>query len=148
MGIKECIEQGFLAKVKPSLDVIEKELKEATYDFERAQQALEEEDFKWCIVKAYYAMFHVAKAVLFALGLKERRHFAIGVVLGELNKRGKLEIKYVNDFMAAASSREDADYHYLYSKDIANHCLEIAKDFLDRMKMLLEDLKKEPVSFD
>jgi len=38
------------------------------------------------------------------------------------------------------SSREDADYHYSYSKGKAEHTLEIAEEFLERMKELLEKL--------
>lgn len=138
MDIEDCIEQGFLKQIKPAKDLIEKELNEAGYDFEKAEAAFEEEDFKWCIVKAYYAIFHASRAVLFKLGLRENRHFAIGIVLEDLNKNGKLEIRYINDFNALNSSREDADYHYTYSRDIAEHSLEIAGEFIERMKNLLE----------
>ncbi len=81
MNVQECIEQGYLRRVEPDRILIEKEMKEADYDLERANHALEEKDFKWCIVKSYYSMFHAAKAVLFSLGLKEKKHFAVQVVL-------------------------------------------------------------------
>lgn len=85
-------------------------------------------------------MFHAARAVLFKLGLKETRHFAIGIVLEDLSKKGKLEAKFVNYFNAAVSSREDADYHYSYQEDTAEHTLEIAEEFLEGMKEILEKL--------
>jgi len=141
MDINECIEKRFLEKIKPAIDLVEKELREAEYDIEKAENAFEDEDYKWCIVKAYYTIFHAARALLFKIGLREKRHFAIGIVLEDLNKQGKLEIKYINDFNAAVSSREDADYHYTYSKEIADHNLEIANEFLDRIKILINNLK-------
>lgn len=142
MDIRECLRERFLVKIRPAPDLIQKELAEAAYDLEKAEKAFSDEDWKWVIVKAYYCMFHAARAVLFKLGLREKKHFAIGVVLDDLNKKGKLEIRYVNDFNAALSSREDADYHYAYSKEAAEHSLEIAGDFLDKMKQLLNKLKR------
>lgn len=139
MDVQDCLRERFLTRVKPASDLVQKELREAAYDFEKAEKAFSNEDWKWAIVKAYYYMFHAARAVLFRLGLKEKKHFAIGVVLDDLNKKGKLEIRYVNDFNAALSSREDADYHYVYSKEAAEHSLEIAEDFLNRMKQLLNE---------
>ncbi len=141
MDVQDCLRKGFLMRIKPASDLVEKELKEAAYDFDKSEKAFSDEDLKWAIVKAYYCMFHAARAVLFKLGLREKKHFAIAVVLEDLNKRGKLEIRYVNDFNAALSSREDADYHYVYSKEAAEHNLEIASNFLIRMKKLLNELK-------
>ncbi|UZE93868.1 MAG: HEPN domain-containing protein [Candidatus Pacearchaeota archaeon] len=140
MDIKDCLKQRFLIEIKPSADLVEKEFTEAAYDLNRSKKVFKEEDWKWAIIQAYYSMFHSARAVLFNLGFREKRHFAIVVVLEDLNKKGKLEFKYVNDFEAVLSSRENADYHYVYSKEEAKHSLEIAKDFLARMKKLLDKL--------
>lgn len=137
MNIGECVEKRFLLKIESDKKLVHKELKEADYDFKKAQKSFKEEDFKWAIVKGYYAMFHAARAVLFDLGFREKRHFAIGVVLEDLNKRGKLESRFVNDFNAGVQTREDADYHYVYSKEIAENSLIIADEFVHRMKELL-----------
>lgn len=140
MDIKTCLEEGYLQKIKPDGDLIKKELIEAEYDLEKARKTFKEQDYKWSIVKSYYAMFHAARAVLFKLGFREKRHFAIGIVLEDLNKKGKIESKYINDFNAAVSSREDADYHYTYSKEIAEYNLQISKEFFDRMKKFLNSI--------
>ncbi|MBI2126705.1 MAG: HEPN domain-containing protein [Thaumarchaeota archaeon] len=79
-------------------------------------------------------MFHAARAVLFGLGLREKRHFAIGVVLEDLNKKGKLESSFVNDFNAAVSAREGADYHYTYSKEAAQHSLPWQRSFFQELR--------------
>lgn len=141
MDIQDCLRERFLVKIKPEADLIKKELGEAAYDLEKAEKAFSDEDFKWSIVKAYYCMFHAARAVLFKFGYREKKHFAILVVLEDLNKKGKLENRYITDFNAAMSSREDADYHYIHSEESAKHSLEIAEDFLSRMKRLVNELK-------
>ena len=141
MDINECLEKRFLIKTGSAPDLVQKELAEAAYDLEKSEKAFSDEDWKWAIIKAYYCMFHAARAVLFKIGLRETKHFAIGIVLEDLYKKGKIESNYVNNFNAALSSREDADYHYFYSKDIAKHNLEIAEEFLARMKKLIAKLK-------
>ncbi|MBI2507374.1 HEPN domain-containing protein [Candidatus Woesearchaeota archaeon] len=141
MDINDCLEKGILQKINVDEKLVQKEINEAYYDLESAKKAFEEGDFKWGIVKSYYSLFHAARAVLFELGYREKRHFAVRVVLEELNKKGKLEMRFINDFNAAMSSREDADYHYVYSKDIAEHNLSIAEEFIQRVKRLLNELK-------
>jgi len=136
MDIESCLREGFLQQIKVERDLIEKELEEAKYDIGKAKRALEESDFKWSIVKSYYSMFHAARAVLFSLGFKERRHFAIRVVLEDLNMKGKLESKFISDFSAALGAREDADYRYTYSQETAAYLLRAAGDFLAMMKRL------------
>jgi len=138
MKINELLQKGFITKIKPDKKLVEKELKEANYDLERANAALEQKDFKWSIIKSYYSMFHAAKAILFSLGLKERRHFAVGVVLEELSAEGKLKSKIINDFKASMSAREEADYRYIYSEDTARYLVDVAEEFLEEMKKLLK----------
>lgn len=135
--VQDCIDQGYLRKCAFDTKLVEKELKEAEYDFGKAKHALEEEDFKWCIVKAYYSMFHAAKAVLFSLGLREKRHFAVGVVLEDLVKKGKLESRYVDYFSSAMEWRESADYKYTHSEEIATDIVANTEKFIFKMKGLL-----------
>lgn len=129
--------------IKAERDLIEKEFVEAKYDLGKAERAFEEDDFKWSIVKSYYSMFHAARAVLFSLGLKEQRHFAIRVVLEDLSARGKLEGRFVSDFSAALGAREDADYRYTYTQETAAYLLESAGDFLARTKKLVKAVLRQ-----
>lgn len=137
MNIQDCINQGYLLNIKPDENLIRKEINESEYDLDKAENSLNEKDWKWTTIASYYSMFHLARAVLFKLGLREKKHFAIVLVLEELNKQGKLEMKYINQFEAAMTSREDADYHYTYSQTTAEHSLKTAKEFIQRLKKLL-----------
>lgn len=138
MRIEECVEKRYLVRTKPDKELIQKEVREADYDLEKAENTFREKDYKWSIVKSYYAMFHIARALLFKLGWREKRHYAVVVVLEDLNLKGKIESKYVNDFKSALYSREEADYHYVYSEELARKNLEMCKEFLKRIKELLK----------
>ena len=140
MDIKDCLERGYLALETPATDLIEKEIKESEYDLARAESALKDKDGKWAIIKSYYSMFHAAKAVCFKAGYREKKHLAILILLEELNKKGKLENKFVNYFTAAIQAREGADYHYNYSLDKAASLLHLAKEFNLGMKLLIKDV--------
>ncbi len=140
MNIKECLARGYLKKLNSDFELAGKEINEAKYDVEKAKKAFDDEDYKWCIIKAYYAMFHATKAVLFASGYVEKRHIAVLIVLEDLERKGKISADSVIDFKAAMTSREDADYHYSYSQEIAEHELQAAINFLDEMENFI--LKK------
>jgi uncharacterized protein (UPF0332 family) len=106
MDWKRCTEGRLVERMKPQADLIKKELEEADYDLERAGEAFENNDFKWTIVKAYFAMFHGARAVMFANGYRERRHFVVGLFLEKLSKKGILEERFPSSFIAAIDARE------------------------------------------
>jgi len=132
------LKEGFLEKIKPEKDLIEKEFKESEYDLKRSEDALNEKDIKWSIIMSYYSMFHAARALLFSLGLKERRHFAIAVVLEDLIKKGKLKSRFFSDFHAAMSAREDADYRYTYSEETSSYLIDSAKEFLNVIRSMVK----------
>lgn len=138
MNIKQCIEKGFLRKIKPDMELAHKEIKEALYDLEMAETSFVRDDYKWSIVKCYYSMFHAAKGLLFSLGYLEKKHVAIIVVLENYSLKGKIESRFVNDFKAAMHAREDADYSYAHSKDSAEYQIDVAKDFVKKVKSLLK----------
>ncbi len=139
MDIEGLIEEGHIQRIKPSRELSEKEFDEAEYDLKRAKTELEEEDYKWTIIKAYFAVFHSARGILFLMGYREKSHFAVGEVLDVLCSEGKLENSYIADFKASSSARQSADYHYDYSKKRAIEIVELADEFVERMKKLRDE---------
>jgi uncharacterized protein (UPF0332 family) len=137
MNIRECLGKGYLKRIKPDKRLVKKELDESGYDLKRANDNLRKGDYKWSIIAGYYSMFHAARALLFSLGYKEKRHFAINIVLEDLVKKGKLESIHLDYFSSAMEAREGADYSYKYSKEIAEDILEYAKKFTSEMKKLI-----------
>lgn len=137
MDIRECLRKGYLKKVRPDKKLINKELDESKYDLARANDNLEKGDYKWSIIAGYYSMFHVARALLFSLGYREKRHFAINIILESLVKKGVLEGIYLDYFSSAMEAREGADYSYKYSKVIAEEIIEYAEKFIYETKKLI-----------
>jgi uncharacterized protein (UPF0332 family) len=134
VDVEEFVRKGYLERTAKDEKLVKKEFDEADYDLARAKDALKEGDFKWCIIKAYYSMFHAAKALMFALGFREKRHFIIGVFLEQLSMEGKLQSSFVNDFRGAMLAREDADYRYVHTKDTSEYLVEVAQEFVTKMK--------------
>jgi len=137
MEYNECIQKGFLKKIPIDKAKIKKELESAVYDLGRSQNSAESSDYKWATVQGYYSIFHSFRALLFSVGLQEKKHFAIGIVLEKLAMDKKIDPKLVGDFHAAMSAREDADYRDVYSRDTAEYIIEMAEDILkDMMRSL------------
>ena len=109
MEIETLIEMGMLSGIEQDAELAEKEWKECELDLKEAEKELGEGGNKWAIIKAYYSMFHAAKAVLFLLGLKERSHYAVGEALLSLSEEGRLESSYSDGFKGAMSERQGAD---------------------------------------
>ncbi|MEW6329388.1 MAG: HEPN domain-containing protein [Candidatus Micrarchaeota archaeon] len=139
MDVKECIGKGLLQRVPPNRELSAKEWREAELDMAEAKALLKEKRLKRSTTTSYYAMFHAAKAVLFKLGFREKAHYAIAVVLEDLAKRGKLEMRFADDFRAAMHAREGADYHYSYSEETARSLVSIAGEFVTEMKKLYRE---------
>lgn len=137
MDIDDCLREGHLKRIKPDGDEIERELKASRDDLDFANVSYKEENYKWATVQAYYSMFHAARSVLISMGLKERRHYAIEVVLQELVHDGKLDELYLDHFKAAMYCREEADYDSVYSKGKAADLLEAAHEFSVVMRELI-----------
>lgn len=138
MNVEYCLREGFLKRIKMDKKLVKKELEESRKDLEDAKASLDMKKFKWSIIQSYYSMFHAARAVLFSLGLKERRHFAIQVVLEDMVKNKRLEQRYVDDFKAGMFTREEADYESEYSQERAASLLKIAEGFDKRMKNIFK----------
>ncbi|MFA4819775.1 MAG: HEPN domain-containing protein [Candidatus Aenigmatarchaeota archaeon] len=143
MDIETCVKEGFLKAVKPDKKVQRKELASADYDLKRAEASSEDSDYKWSIIQSYYAIFHSARALLDKLGYREKRHFAVGVVLEDLAKNKKINVRLISDFHAAMSVREDADYRDTYSKETSDYMIEISEEFVKEVKNILKRSENE-----
>jgi uncharacterized protein (UPF0332 family) len=140
-ALDKAIKLGHLKIEEPGGEEVAKHyFEQAQLDLDTAEHSMEEKDYKWSIVQSYYSMFNAARAILFKLGFRDQRHYVIADVLEEISKEGKLEPKYVDDFKTSMRSREDANYRSIFSLETANFTLEMAKEFLNRMKALVKVL--------
>ena len=135
---ERCIKERRLVKIKPSKEMIQKELESAEYDLERARNSLDQEDFKWTAIQSYYSMFHAAKALVLKKGYREKSHFCLIFALKELYiKEDKLNAEMVENLELCMNLRHEADYGLTYHQESAETALKYAEAFLNNALKLL-----------
>ena len=135
---ERCIKERRLTKIKPSKEMIQKEVESAKYDLERARNSLGENDFKWAAVQSYYSMFHAAKAIVLKRGYREKSHFCLIVALRELYiKEDRLNAEMVENLELCMSLRHKADYGLTYHQESAETALKYAEEFLNETLNLI-----------
>ena len=109
-------------------------------ELESAQILLESGKFRSSVGRSYYAMFHAAKAALSNKGVETKTHRGtIGRFGLEFIKPGFVEELYSKALSFAMDERLAADYEpaAVFSGEEALDALEKAKDFVDRVEILL-----------
>ena len=97
--IWRLLEERKLTRFQASEEMVIKEVEGARYDVERAKKSLAEGDHKWATIQAYYSMFHLARALLFRAGYRERSQRALLTALRELYvKTGRLDGESFEDW--------------------------------------------------
>jgi len=135
---ERCVKERRLIKIKPSNEMIQKEIDSAEYDLERARNSLEEGDFKWAAVQSYYSMFHAAKALVLKKGYREKSHFCLIIALGELYvEEDKLNVEMVENLELCMSLRHEADYGLTYHQESAETAIKYAEEFLNNSLELI-----------
>ncbi|PIU22574.1 MAG: hypothetical protein COT14_00495 [Candidatus Diapherotrites archaeon CG08_land_8_20_14_0_20_30_16] len=129
MNIQEMIDNGLLKVESCSPELINKELEESEKDLKNAKESFEDGNHKWSIIQAYYCIFHIARALIYKKGYREKSHYALYLLLDEFCRKRMLESKYIIYFKAAMYARQDADYDAVYSEDVAKEILDFAIEF-------------------
>ncbi len=81
---KQCLENGKIVSFPGGRELVAKELSVARSDFLDAKAGYENQRYKWSTIQAYYAMFHVARALIYSRGYREKSHFCLSVALRAL----------------------------------------------------------------
>lgn len=135
---EHCVKERRLIKIKPSNEMIQKELESAEYDLERARNSLEEEDFKWAAVQSYYSMFHAAKALVLKKGYREKSHYCLLIALREFYvKKDELNAEMVENFELCMNLRHEADYGLTYHQESAETAIKYTEEFLNNTLKLI-----------
>lgn len=137
--LQKLIRERKITKIKPEKEVVLKEIEAAEYDLKKAQKTLDDNDAKWATVKAYYSIFHSARALLYSVGYREKSHRALLAALNELFvKTGKLPTDLLLAFEDGMDLREEADYGQTFSQGSASDLIDDAKAFLVKAKDILK----------
>lgn len=135
----DCLKRGKIKKFSRGKALVSKELETAGADLERARKTFKDEDYKWATIQAYYAMFHAARAMLYAKNLREHSHFCLIAAIRALYVATKeFPAKYPEALQEAKSLREEADYHNRWSKAGCEKLLVQAQEFLKKAEALVK----------
>ena len=149
MGLKrfdfvDCLREGLLRNIPPSKEKAESSIVAANKWLEEAEKDLKIETFNSSVLSSYLLMFQASRAILFLDGFREKSHYCIARYLEEKYVKKKLlESKWVELLDHYRELRHDSQYDisFFTSKDEAESALRTAKQFVDRMKILLKILQ-------
>lgn len=137
LQFRRLLEERKLQRIGPQKDIVVKEIRSAEYDLGKSKNSLEEEDYKWAIIQAYYSMFHAARALIYSKGYRERSHRACLVALKEFFL-DTLSEERIDDFAEAMDLRESADYGSAYTDADARNLVGKAQEFLENATRILK----------
>lgn len=112
--LSDCFERKLLTGVNPSTGLAKKSLKQGALFLTDAEDLVKIDKQRMGTIALYNAFFHVARALLFKDGIKERSHFCIARYIEE---------KYINtkllngDFLNYLDTFRDARHETQYSLD-------------------------------
>lgn len=130
-----------IQRFRASRETILKELEGAGYDLDTGRRSLDQGDYKWSTVQAYYSTFHSARALLYSKGYREKSHSALLEAITTLFVRtGLLERDYIDDLRDAKDMRESADYGMVFSEEGARTLIINAEKFLRKSSEILDVL--------
>ena len=130
--------KGNIVQICIDYELIEKEIKEARYDLESAENSIKFGNYKWAIVQSYYSMFHAFRGLLFSRGYKEKSHSALKFAIKTLFVNyGVISDDIFRDFDSAMKSREMADYSYIYDEKTALNMIESTRKLIGEVESLL-----------
>jgi uncharacterized protein (UPF0332 family) len=143
-NIDDCFERGLLRKVEPSRIKSDQSLLQAGDWLTEAEKNLEAGALRSSISSAYLAVFHSARAVLFRDGVREKRHYCIGLYLQKYVEEGALEEEWPVLFDRIRSIRHSDHYSFMAkpTEEEALAAIDLAKRFVERMERLLRETEK------
>lgn len=127
-----CVEKGKIVTFAKGPSLVAKELDSANDDLAASKDSLTRGNYKWATIQAYYSMFHIARALIYAKKYRKKSHYCLVVALEHLYvARGVLEKGFVESLMIGKEMRESADYRSSFSREGAENLVKAAEDFRD-----------------
>jgi len=134
-----CVEKGKIVPFAKGPSLVSKELDSSNDDPAASKDSLARGNYKWATIQAYYSMFHIARALIYAKKYREKSHYCLVVALEHLYvQRGILEKGFVESLVIGKEMRESADYRSSFSKEGAENLIQAAEDFRNSAGKLLK----------
>ena len=139
----DCVKKGLLRKIPASKDKAFRSIEKAEKWLIEAENTFKSSAFNSSVLDSYMTMFHGARAILFFDGWREKSHACVAKYLEEKYvKPGKLEKKWVEllDLHRDLRHNDQYDLSFFSTQEDAEKALKSAKEFFERMKMLLSSI--------
>jgi uncharacterized protein (UPF0332 family) len=137
---QDCIEQGLLRKVIPSVDKAKKGIDKAQIFLEQAKKAFTISAYDSSLMTCYQAIFLSAKSVLLKDGYREKSHACVARFLEErYAKTGEIDIKWVELLDRYRDLRHDDEYNVFFfaSKEDCQELIKFASEFIEEMQGII-----------
>lgn len=127
----DCLRRGKITPFSRGQHLAGKELRLAREDLTAAQTSFRQDNCRWSTVQTYYAMFHAARALLYAKNYREKSHFCLIEAIRALYvATGKLPVRHLEAMVQAKNLREAADYSGDFDHENTARLLLQAEGFL------------------
>lgn len=138
-NIKEAIKKKRIIPFSDGPKLVLKELKTGKEDLQDAKDVLKLGKYKLATVRAYYAIFHVSRALLYREKYREKSHIQLAFAIKAFYvDKGFLPHEYYNNFIQAFGLREMADYKRKFSKDGAERNIHAAEESIKQVEKVLK----------
>jgi uncharacterized protein (UPF0332 family) len=135
---EQCLKNQKIKEFSRGKALIGKELEAADSDLKQAKISIENRSYKWATVQSYYAMFHSARALLYAKNYREKSHYCLIIAIKALyTEKNLLPLYLIESLQKGKTLRESADYYDDWSEIGANEMLKNASEFIAKAKELL-----------
>lgn len=124
-------------------EVAKGHIRKARSKLEAARRLFSDGFFEDAVSRAYYSMYHAAKACLMLEGSSPRTHAGVISEFGRLFVvTGKVDSSLSNALSAAKEDREDSDYE-IHSEIDREEVKKVLKEAEDFMKIAEEIIKRK-----
>lgn len=139
MSFEQCLKSGKIKEFSQGKALVKKELQTAGQDLIDGKEGFERKKYKWTTIQSYYVMFHAARALLYAKNYREKSHYCLIIALRHFYvETGKLPVYFIEALEKGKALREDADYYDDWSQIGAEQALNLAEEFLNKVKELVQ----------
>lgn len=138
MRLEDCFKKRLLRKIKPDKEKAERSLVVAKKKLEEAKMALDSGLLSSCVIMAYTAMFHAARALLYKDGIQEKSHVCMVEYLRVKYSR-ELSSYLINALDVHRIERHEVLYgvEFVPTREDCESMIEDAEKFIEKVEKIL-----------
>lgn len=138
ISFDECIAQGLLRKIAPSITQAREQLEKAKILYEEAKESLEIENYNSAVMAGYAALFDAGRAILFKDGYREKSHACVARYL-EAKYADKIDSDVINLLDQYRDQRHKVMYavDFYPTKEETKNLIDFTGKFLKKVKEIL-----------